>query len=156
MTQGKANLQGGGNRFLSAFGEPVIGGHESEFARGEIADPVAVHRQLHGLRRWRHAPTFLLQLAERRRVNRLDLGNDDIRLVPLDRRSEGLAVEHRKDLAGVRHLHGGCVCVAVARNDPAAETLRCDREFAAELAGAKQHQGGGEHGRAIAALGMLG
>ena len=50
------------------------------------------------------------------------------------------AVEHREDLARVGDLHRGRIVVAVAGDHPAAEPLGGDGEFAAELAGAEQHQ----------------
>ena len=88
----------------------------------------------------------LLQLGQRRGVDRLDLGDDDVGLVLLDRGAERLAVEHREDLERVGHLHRRRIGVAVAGDHPAAEPLGGDGEFAAELARAEQHQGGEIHG----------
>ena len=86
-----------------------------------------------------------------RGVDRLDLGHDDVGPVLLDRGAERGAVEHREDFERVGKLHRRRVGVAVAGDDPAAEALGGDREFAAELARSEQHQGGEVHARAIAA-----
>ena len=88
-----------------------------------------------------------LELGQRRGVDRLDLGDDDVGLVLLDRGAKRLAVEHREHLERVGDLHRRRVGIAVAGDDPAAEALGGDREFAAELARAEQHQGGEVHGR---------
>ncbi len=66
----------------------------------------------------------------------------------LDRGAKRCTVEHREDLAGVSHLHRRRIGVAVAGDDPAAEPLGRNRELAAELAGAEQHQAGKVHGGA--------
>ena len=118
---------------------------EAELARGEIADPVAVHGQLDRLRRRRDAPPFLLELGQGRGVDRLDLRNDHVRLVLLDRFAERRAVEHREHLERVGDLHRGRILITVAGDHPAAEPLGGDRELPAQLAGAEQHQSGGVH-----------
>ena len=88
-------------------------------------------------------------VAEHRRVDRLDLGDDEVGAMLLDRRAQRRAVEHREDFARVGDLHRRRVVVAVAGDDPAAEPLGGDGEFAAELARAEQHEGGKIHGRAL-------
>ncbi len=153
---GHADVLGSRECFLAVLGEAIAGGDEAELARGELANPVAVHRQPDRPGRRRDAPAFLLELDERRGVDRLELGDDDVGLVLLDRGAKRGAVEHREDLERVGHLHRRGVGVAVARDHPAAEALGGDGELAAELARAEQHQGGGEHGRAIAARRMVG
>jgi hypothetical protein len=90
----------------------------------------------------------MFELGERRGVDRLDLGDDDIRPVFLDRLSKCLAVEHREHVKGVRELHRRRIGVAIAGDDPATEPLGGDGELAPELAGAEQHQGGKVHGSA--------
>ena len=145
-----------GDRFVAALREPVLGGDQAELVRGEVADAVAVHGQLHRFGGGRDAPPFLFELGQRRRVDRLDLGDDDVGLVLLDRGAERFSVEHRKDLERVGELHCRRVGIAVARDHPAAQALGRDRELAAQFARAQQHQGGGEHGAAIAAPIMLG
>ena len=82
------------------------------------------------------------ELGQRRGVDRLDFGDDDVGLVLLDRRAKRRAVEHREHFERVGDLHRRGVGVAVAGDDPAAEALGGDGELAAELARAEQHQGG--------------
>ncbi len=144
------DLRGGGDGLVAAFGEAVLRGGEAKLARGKVADAVAVHGQLHRLGGGGHAPAFVLQRSQSGGVDHLELGHDDVGLVLLDRGAERLAVEHREDFAGVGELHRGRVGVAVAGDDPAAEALGGDGEFAAELARSEQHQGGEIHERAIA------
>src|SRR5687768_7061176 len=72
-----------------------------------------------------------------------------VRPVLLDRDPQRLAVEHRKNLAGVGDLHRRCVGVAVAGDDLAAEPLGGNGKFLAELARAKQHEGGDMHESAL-------
>ena len=119
--------------------------------RGEVADAVAVHGQLHGLGRRRDPPALGFERGQRRGVDRLDLRDDDVRAVLLDRRPQRRAVEHREDLERVGALHRRGVGIAVAGDDPAAEALGGDGEFAAELARAEQHQRCKVHGCACLA-----
>ncbi len=79
-------------------------------------------------------------------------GHDIVGPVLLDRRAQRRAVEHREDLARVGQLHRRGIVVAVAGDDPAAEPLGGDGEFAAQFAGAEQHEGGEIHGARLAAL----
>ena len=92
----------------------------------------------------------VLELGQRGGVDRLDLGDDDVRLVLLDRFAQRRAVEHRKDLERIGDLHRRRILVAVAGDQPAAEPLGGDRELPAQLAGAEQHQSGGCMTAAIA------
>ena len=87
-------------------------------------------------------PALALQIGQHRGVDRLDLRHDEVGPVLLDRRAQRGAVEHREDFARVGDLHGRRIGIAVAGDDPAAEPLGGDGEFAAELARAEQHEGG--------------
>src|SRR5262249_53364168 len=64
---GEADLVSRKKRFLAALGKPVSGGDEAKLVCREIADSVAVHRQLHRPRRRRDVPAFLFELGKRRR-----------------------------------------------------------------------------------------
>src|SRR5262245_63503186 len=70
----------------------------------------------------------------------------------LDRSAKPGAVEHGEDLALVRELHRRRIVVTIAGHHPAAEPLGGDGEFAAQFAGAKQHESGKIHARHLAAL----
>ena len=112
----------------------IFGRDQRQLARREVADSVAVHGQLHGLGGWRDSPAFRFERRQRLGVDRLDFGDDHVGLMLLHRGTKRLAVEHREDLERVRDLHRGRILVAVAGDDPAAEPLGSDGEFAAEFA----------------------
>lgn len=52
---------------------------------------------------------------------------------------ERIAVEHRKHLAGVGHLHGRGACIGIARHDGLSQPLRRDYELLAQFARTEQH-----------------
>src|SRR3546814_6260393 len=82
--------------------------------------------------------TVVLDFGEDFVADRLDLGDDMIGTVLFDRGAQRVAVEHRKNLKRVGDLHRGRTGIAVTRDDMAAEALRRNHEFAAELARAEQ------------------
>ena len=95
-------------------------------------------------------PAFALELGQRRRVDRLDLGDDMVGAMLLDRRAQRRPVEHRENLARIGELHRRGIVVAVAGDHPAAEPLGRDRDFAPEFARPEQHDGGKIHGGSLA------
>ena len=131
-----------GDRLFARLGENVARGGQPQLLRREVADAVAVHGQLDGFRRRHDMPALALKFGQHRRVDRLDLGNDMVGAVLLDRAPQRRAVEHREDFARVGALHRRRIVIAVAGDHPAAEPFRGDREFAAKLARAKQEDRG--------------
>jgi hypothetical protein len=110
---------------------------------GQPADALAVHGQPRGAGGGDHCPAFLLELLQRRRVDGLDLGDDEVRLLQLDDAPDLGAVEHADDVRAMRHLHGRRVGVAVHGDHLDAQALRLDHHFLAELARAQQQQARG-------------
>ena len=88
-----------------------------------------------------------LELDQRRRVDRLDLGHDQVRALACDQRAHGGAVEHVEHVAAVRDLHRRCVGIAVGGDHFHAEALQFDRHFLAQLARAEQQHARGVRGQ---------
>src|SRR3546814_13094084 len=84
--------------------------------------------------------TVVLDFGEDFGADGLDLGDDMIGTVFFDRGAQRVAVEHRKNLKRVGDLHRGRTGIAVARDDMAAEALRGNHDFAAELARAERSE----------------
>ncbi len=89
-----------------------------------------------------------LDLGEHRGADRLDLGDDEIGVVLGDRGAQRDPVEHREYLTRIGDLHRGRIVIAVAGDDPAAEPLGRNDEFAPQFARTEQQDlGGGGHAR---------
>jgi len=129
--------------------EDVARGRQPKVARGKIADPVAIHRQLDRSGRGHDVPPFALERGEHVGVDRLDLGDDMIGAMLFDRAPQRRPVEHREDFARVGELHRGSIVVAVAGDHPASEPLGGNRHFAPQFARSEQHDGGEIHGAAL-------
>src|SRR5581483_10357285 len=113
-----------------------------QFFRGETADAFAIHRQARGARGRHHRVALALELDQRRRVDRLDLGDDEVRLLFLDHAPDLGAVEHLDHVGAMRDLHRRRILIAIDRDALAAEALRLDDDFLAELARAEQQDPG--------------
>ena len=146
------DMIGGSDRLLTTLRKAVTAGFQPQFARGELADAVAVHGQTGRPGRWCDAPALRLECGQRRRIDRLDFGNDHVGPVLLHRRPKRRAIKHREDLASVRHLHRRSPVIPVAGDHLATQPLGGYGELPAKLARAQQHQSGDEHGHALTSL----
>ena len=77
------------------------------------------------------------------RVDRLDLGHDQVRPLARDQRAQRGAVEHVEHVAAMRDLHRRRVGVAVGGDHLDAEALQFDRHFLAQFARAEQQHARG-------------
>ena len=133
-----ADLGSRGLQFIETFGVEVAGRLQSQLLGRQVADRLAVHREVHGpgARHDLHAPA--LEIVEPFGADRLDLGDDDVGVVALHDGRQRIAVEHVEDLRSVGHLHGRGSGVTVAGHDGLAEPLRGNHEFLAQLSRAEQ------------------
>jgi hypothetical protein len=130
---GKADLLHRRPARLERVGEPVRRGRQTQLFGRQATDTLAVHGQLRGTRAGDHGKTLALQLDQRRRGNRLDLGHDVMRLLQLDHRTQGRAIEHIDHMAAVRHLHRRGIGIAIHGDHLDAEALQFDHHFLAQL-----------------------
>ena len=88
----KSDACGGGGEFLAA--RCIFEGRsfQAEFARGKVADGIAVHRQLRRARRGDDVEALCFDLGEDFGTDRLDLGHDVVGLVPFDCGAQRVAV----------------------------------------------------------------
>ena len=120
---------------------------QPQFPRCHITDRIAVHGQLSSARRRDDMIALGLHIGQYLRADRLDLRHDQVWLMFFDRCAQPVAVEHRKDLAGIGDLHRGRMVIGVAGDHIGAQTLGRDGEFAAQFAGAEEQDFSGEgHG----------
>ena len=133
-----ADLCGRVAQLLVAFGVEIAGRLQPQLPGGQVADRLAVHREVHGpgARDYLHA--FTLEIVEPLGADGLDLGNDDVGVVFGHGGGQGVAVEHVEDFAGVGHLHGGSARIGVARHDGLSEALRRNHELLAQFARAQE------------------
>jgi hypothetical protein len=143
---GQADLRHGLAEAGLVVGEAVGRGRQAEFLGGQPADALAVHRQVRGPGGGDHAPALAFELQQRRGRDGLDLGHDQPRVLAIDQRRQGGAVEHVDHVAAVRHLHRRRTGIAVHGDHLDPEALRLDGHFLAEFAGAEQQQAGGAGG----------
>ena len=129
---------GGLDHLVERRREAEARGAQAEPSGGEIADAVAVERHHRRARRGHDVHPDRLDLFEHLGADRLDLGDDIIGLVALDRGAQQFLVEHREDLGFVGDLHRRRAGIGVARDDIGAEALGRDGEFLAELARAEE------------------
>ncbi|MOA07786.1 hypothetical protein D3C78_1275060 [compost metagenome] len=153
---GEAQLGHRGGIVREAVGEAVRRGGQAQLLGGQAADALAVHGQLGRARGGHHGEALGLQLDQGIGGDRLDLGDDVVRLLLLDHRAQGGAVEHADHMAAMRHLHGRRVGVAVDGDHLAAQALQFDGDFLAQLArAAQEHTGrarrqrGSDHGHGM-------
>ena len=154
---GKAGVLRPRAHFLQRFGIAIARSRQAQFPGGEIANAVAVHRQLGRAGGRDDGEALPLQLDQHLGADGLDLGHDEIGAVLLHRGAQGRAVEHREHLPPVGHLHRGGIVIGIAGHDPRAEPLGRDDEFAPQFAGAEEEDGRSEsHGRRPSAKGAPG
>jgi hypothetical protein len=127
---------------LEGVGEMVGRSGQAQLLGGQATDALAVHGQLCGACGGHHVEALGLQLDQGGGGDGLDLGHDEMRLLGLDHRTQGGAVEHVDHVAAVRHLHGRGVGVTVHAYHLAAQALQLDHHFLAELAAAAQQHAG--------------
>ena len=82
-------------------------------------------------------PLFF-QFEQFRRCDCFHFRNDIVRFFKFDHPAEFLRVQHIDDMAAVRNLHSGRVCIPVYGDHLHAETLHLDHDFLAELACAEK------------------
>ncbi len=127
---------------LEGIGEVIGRGRQAEFLGSQPADTLAVHGQLRGAGGGHHGVAFGLQLDQGGGGDGLDLGHDVVRLLLLDHRAQGGAVEHADHVAAMRHLHGRRVAIAIDGDHFATQALQLDGDFLAQLAGATEKDAG--------------
>ena len=137
----ETDLRGGLAQFAERRGVVIPRRLQSQFLRREVADGLAVHREVHGPGARDDLDARPLEIVEPLGADGLDLGNDDVGTVFFDRRGQRVAVEHVEDLRGVGHLHRGSARILVARHDGLSQPLRRNRELLAQLAGAQKKNG---------------
>jgi hypothetical protein len=131
--------------FLHAALKPWVGG----ICVLEVRAPVdamasrrrfAVHRRPHRLRVRRHEEALLFELEQRVDVDRLDLGDDGVRPLPLDHGHQRPLALHVDRVGPVGDLHARRVRVAVDRHDLNAHPLRLDHRLLSQLARAEKQE----------------
>ena len=135
-----------------AVAEAVRARLQAELLGDEPPDALAVHRQPRGARRRDDVQPVLLEREQLVRRDRLELGHDEqlragTRALGLEHRPQRRGVGHVDDGVALRDLHRGRAGVAVDREHLAAEPQRLDRDLAAELAAAEQHDAHGGVGQ---------
>ena len=138
---GEADFRGGLAQFAERCGVEIPRRLQPQFLRREVADGLAVHREIHGPGARYDLDARPLELVEPFGADGLDLGNDDVGAVFCDRSGQRVAVEHVEDLRGVGHLHRGSARILVARHDGLSQPLRRNRELLAQLAGTQKKNG---------------
>ena len=128
----KTNRVGLCQEFFRRLGVVELGGAHAQTHR-HIADAVAVHGEVGGLRAGDDLKAFLLHVQQHLGADGLDLGHDQIRLVLGDGGTQGCFIQHVEHARFVGHLHGGCARVAVASHHIAAQALGADDEFFAQF-----------------------
>ena len=140
-TQGKPIFAAASLQFAERCGVEIPRRLQPQFLRREVADGLAVHREIHGPGARYDLDARPLELVEPFGADGLDLGNDDVGAVFCDRSGQRVAVEHVEDLRGVGHLHRGSARILVARHDGLSQPLRRNRELLAQLAGTQKKNG---------------
>ena len=135
---GEADLSGGLLQLLERRGIEITGGFQSQFLGRQVADGLAVHREIHGPGARCHLHPGPFEIVETFGADSLDFGNDDIGTVFGDRRRQCVAVEHVEDLEGVGHLHRGSSRIFVACHDGLAQPLSRNHELLAQFARAQK------------------
>jgi len=115
--------------------------------RREAPNAFPIHGKPCGARRRDHPITFLLELDQRRRRNRFDLGHDELRPLARDQLPQGVAVEHVDDMPSMRNLHRRRIGITIDGDHFATETLQLDRNFLTELTRTEQHDPSGGSGQ---------
>ena len=131
---GKADLRGGLLQFLERRGIEIAGCFQPQFLCRQIADGLAVHREIHGPGTRRHLHPGPFEIVEPFGTDGLDLGNDDVRTVFGNRCRQRIAVEHIENLKGIGHLHRGSTRILVACHDGLAQPLGRNHELLAQFA----------------------
>ena len=106
--------------------------------RRQIADRIAVHRQLRRAGRWDDGKALVLQFRQHGCADRLDLGDDIVGPVLFRRFAQLFAVEHGEDFARIGQLHGRRIVIGIAGHDIGTQPLGRNDEFAAQLARTEQ------------------
>ena len=138
---GEADFRGGLAQFAERCGVEIPRRLQPQFLRREVADGLAVHREIHGPGARYNLDARPLELVEPFGADGLDLGNDDVGAVFCDRSGQRVTVEHVEDLRGVGHLHRGSARILVARHDGLSQPLCRNRELLAQLAGTQKKNG---------------
>ena len=132
---------GGGFQFVERLGVEVFRCFQPQLFGGQVADRLAVHREVDCTRARHDLDAPLLAGVEPFGTDRLDFGNDDVWIVLRHDGFQSVAVEHVEDLRGVGHLHRGSARILVARHDGLSQPLRRNRELLAQLAGTQKKNG---------------
>ena len=135
---GEADLSAGLLQLLERRGIEITGGFQSQFLGRQVADGLAVHREIHGPGARCHLHPGPFEIVETFGADSLDFGNDDIGTVFGDCRRQCVAVEHVEDLEGVGHLHRGSSRIFVACHDGLAQPLSRNHELLAQFARAQK------------------
>ena len=139
---GKADALDCGAALLEGVGKLIGRGRQAQLFGGQAANAFTVHGQLRSAGTGDNGKTFILQLDQGRGGNGLDFRNDIVRLLQLDHRAQGCAIEHIDHVAAMRHLHGRRVRVTVNGNHLDTKALQFDHHFLAQLARATQQHTG--------------
>ena len=126
------------SRRIQRGGIEIAGRLQAQLLGGQIADCLAVHREVHGTGTRHNLDALTLEIVEAFGTDGLDLRDDDVRVVFGYGGRKGLAVQHVKDLARIGYLHGRCSGILVARNDGLAQTLGRNDELLAQFARAQK------------------
>ena len=126
------------------IGKLVRGGGQAELLRREPAYPFAVHGQLRGAGGGNHlCQPSLFDFHQHRGGDGLDLRHHQMRLFLLDQRAQSRAIGHGHHVAAMRHLHAGCVGIAIDADHFATQPLQCDNDLLAQFAAAQKHDARG-------------
>ena len=129
--------RGGGFQLVERPGVKVLCGFQPQLFGGQVADRLAVHREVDCTRARHDLDAPLLAGVEPFGTDRLDFGNDDVWIMLRHDGFQSVAVEHVEDLAGVGHLHGRCACIRVAGHHVLSQPLGGDHELLAQFSGAQ-------------------
>ena len=99
------------------------GGFQPELGGRQVADGLAVHREMGRLRRRHDADALFLVFVKALRADGFHLGDNNVRLVFRDNGVECLPVEHGNHFKAIGHLHRGGTRIGIHGNDMLAQTL---------------------------------
>ena len=128
--------------FLAGFREAIGGGGQPELLGGEPANTFTIHRQRRRPRRGHDRKPLGFKRQQLIRGDRLDLRDNQVRLLEFNHAAEFGTVEHGKRVRTVRHLHGGRMVVPVTGDDFHTQPLQLDHDLLAQLPGTQHEHAG--------------
>ena len=121
-------------KLLEGLGIEILGGAQTQFLGGKVADGTAVHGVVHGTGRRHNLDALLLEVEESLGADSFNLRHDDVWVMFLYHCGQCVAIEHREHFPLVGYLHGWCIVILVASDDVLSCSLCGDGKFFAQFA----------------------